>query len=176
MSNFVPLSIRSLLDGYRAKKFKPSEVVATCLSEIEKKNPKLNAFLEVRSDVTVKRAQELDAKISDAGTLPQESSSRPLPASAESSLRSGPAAPSGPPSWAPDRRRSAPGGRAPSVPAPQARRPRIPLPARDCPRSSGSGIVAGGAGRPSKGGVAEGVPRSAHQSRNILPPPEEGAP
>src|SRR5688572_28915300 len=64
------LNIRKILEGYQKKELKPSELIAAYLKNIEKKNPKLNAFLQVRSDETLKRAKELDGKISDAAKLP----------------------------------------------------------------------------------------------------------
>lgn len=63
-------TIESLLEGYRKKEFKPSEVIAAYLTAIEKKNPKLNAFLQVRQGETAKRAAELDGRMAEAGNLP----------------------------------------------------------------------------------------------------------
>lgn len=63
-------TIQSLLDGYRDKKFSPSEVIQGCLKDIEKKNTKLNAFLQVLPEVSLKQAKNLDAKIGDSSKYP----------------------------------------------------------------------------------------------------------
>ena len=55
------LSLREAAEGFRKKEFTPSELTAVCLGEIEKKNPELNAYLEVFSDdarVQAKKADE----------------------------------------------------------------------------------------------------------------------
>lgn len=64
------LTIESLLAGYQRKEFKPSEVVAAYLAAIEKKNPKLNAFLQVRSEETLQKAKALDQKAGEAAKYP----------------------------------------------------------------------------------------------------------
>jgi aspartyl-tRNA(Asn)/glutamyl-tRNA(Gln) amidotransferase subunit A len=64
------LDIQGTLEGYQRKEFKPSELVDAFLSSIEKRNPQLNAFLEVRSEAVRKRARELDARLQEANKLP----------------------------------------------------------------------------------------------------------
>lgn len=64
------LDIKGLIAGYQKGEFKPSEVVASCLAAIADRNPALNAFLQVRPEVTRARAAELDAKIGEAKNLP----------------------------------------------------------------------------------------------------------
>lgn len=63
-------TIESLLSSYQKKEFKPSEVIAGYLSQIDKKNSKLNAFLQVRAEETKKRAAELENRIGDISKLP----------------------------------------------------------------------------------------------------------
>jgi aspartyl-tRNA(Asn)/glutamyl-tRNA(Gln) amidotransferase subunit A len=64
------LTIKRLIQGYQEKKFKPSEVLAGYLSEVERKNSKLNAYLEVKPEESRKRAEELDRKMDGASSLP----------------------------------------------------------------------------------------------------------
>lgn len=63
-------TIESLLRGYKEKKFSPTEVVQSCLKDIEKKNKKLNAFLQVLPEQSLKRAKELEGKMNDSAKLP----------------------------------------------------------------------------------------------------------
>ena len=63
-------TIQSLLDGYQKKEFKPSEVAAAYLAQIKKTNGKLNAFLQTREEETLEAAKKLDAKMSEADSLP----------------------------------------------------------------------------------------------------------
>ena len=56
------LSIKETAEGFRKKEFTPSELTAACLGEIEKKNPKLNAYLEVFSEDAHAQAKEADER------------------------------------------------------------------------------------------------------------------
>lgn len=62
--------ILDLLEGYQKRQFKPSEVVAKYLGEIKKQNPKLNAFLHVNEEESLRRAKELDGKLGEVDKLP----------------------------------------------------------------------------------------------------------
>lgn len=62
--------IQDLLDGYRRKTYKPSEIVEIFLGHIDSKNPTLNAFLQLRPDETRRRAIELDGRLGEASKLP----------------------------------------------------------------------------------------------------------
>lgn len=64
------LDIQSTLAAYQKREFKPSEVAKACLDAIEKWNPSLNAFLEVRPEETLERAAALDNRMQDAAKLP----------------------------------------------------------------------------------------------------------
>ena len=64
------IDIQDLLQSYQRKEFKPSEVVEKYLTNIEKKNPSLNAFLQLRPEETRKRAQVLDGRLAEASKLP----------------------------------------------------------------------------------------------------------
>lgn len=64
------LTIEELLIRYQKKETRPSEVISNYLAAIEKKNPKLNAFLQIRADETKKRALELDSKMGDSAKYP----------------------------------------------------------------------------------------------------------
>ena len=57
------LDMEDILEGYRKRRFKPSEVVQAYLDTIERQNPSLNAFLQVQPELTLSRARELDQKI-----------------------------------------------------------------------------------------------------------------
>ena len=57
------LSVKELAKGYRAKEFSASDVVKAYLAKIEKENPKLNAYLEVFSDV-LEQAKIVDKRLS----------------------------------------------------------------------------------------------------------------
>lgn len=61
--------IHQLLEGYGRKAFKPSDVATACLQAIESRNPKLNAYLEQKPSEVMKRATELDGRMSEAGKL-----------------------------------------------------------------------------------------------------------
>jgi aspartyl-tRNA(Asn)/glutamyl-tRNA(Gln) amidotransferase subunit A len=64
------LDIQGILEAYQRKERKPSEVAASYLRAIEERNPTLNAFLEVRAQETLRRAQELDGRLGEAAKLP----------------------------------------------------------------------------------------------------------
>ncbi|MBM4317803.1 MAG: Asp-tRNA(Asn)/Glu-tRNA(Gln) amidotransferase subunit GatA [Deltaproteobacteria bacterium] len=67
---FGTQTIQELLAGYRAKNFKPTEVVERYLKNISERDEKLNSFLQVRPEETLKRARTLDAQIDNMSTLP----------------------------------------------------------------------------------------------------------
>src|SRR4051812_36226065 len=69
MMDVLKLDIKDLLDSYQKKQAKPSEVVKSYLASA-KENAPLGAFLELREDETLKRAETLDGKMADAGKLP----------------------------------------------------------------------------------------------------------
>lgn len=64
------LDIQEILEGYRRKTTKPSELVDAYLSRLERKNPSLNAYLEVRPEESRKRALELDNRMAEVPKLP----------------------------------------------------------------------------------------------------------
>lgn len=47
----------------KARKISPVELVRTCLAQIEKVNPKVNAFLTVLGDRAMQQAQEAEREI-----------------------------------------------------------------------------------------------------------------
>lgn len=55
------LNIKKILDGFKRKEFKVSDLSEAYLQAIEKKNSKLNAFLQVRKDEVLRRSRELDS-------------------------------------------------------------------------------------------------------------------
>lgn len=56
------LTITSILEGYKTKKFSVSEIVNAYLEQIEKLNPTLNAFITIDGENALKKAKELDDK------------------------------------------------------------------------------------------------------------------
>ncbi|PIR38843.1 MAG: Asp-tRNA(Asn)/Glu-tRNA(Gln) amidotransferase GatCAB subunit A [Candidatus Zambryskibacteria bacterium CG10_big_fil_rev_8_21_14_0_10_42_12] len=65
MIDLKQLTIKKLADMYRSKEATVSDVVDAYLAEIEKKNPELNAYLEIYDDVKA-QAEEAQKRI-DAG-------------------------------------------------------------------------------------------------------------
>ncbi len=63
MSDLVKLSLAELRDGLGAKKFSASEVVNAYLEEIEKANPKLNAYITIEHDIALEMAKKSDEKL-----------------------------------------------------------------------------------------------------------------
>jgi len=57
------LTISQAKEGLEKKKFSVKELVASCLEQIKKLNPKLNAFITVCEEKTLKEAEEADKKI-----------------------------------------------------------------------------------------------------------------
>lgn len=68
--DLLRLTIEDILNGYRLKSFKPSEVVQAFSEAISRLNPKLNSFLEVQAEASQKRARELDNRVSEIDSLP----------------------------------------------------------------------------------------------------------
>ena len=64
------MNIKGTLDSYRKKEFKPSEFIDGILNAISKKNPSLNAFLEVRPEESRGKALELDRRLNEIDHLP----------------------------------------------------------------------------------------------------------
>lgn len=63
-------TVQSLLEGYKKKEFKPSEVAESYLTQIKKQNGKLNAFLQVKEEETRATAKKWDEKLSDVDKYP----------------------------------------------------------------------------------------------------------
>lgn len=64
------LDIQDIVESFQRKEFKPSELIQAYLENIEKKNPTLNAFLELRHEETRKKAADLDNRLAEAQKLP----------------------------------------------------------------------------------------------------------
>ena len=63
-------NIQELTEAYSRKQLKPSEWIGSLLKNISTQNCAFNAFLELREEETVRRAQELDARVNDVSKLP----------------------------------------------------------------------------------------------------------
>ncbi len=61
------LTICQAHQGLKKKEFSVKELTQACLSEIKKKDKKINAFIRVLKDQALKQAQEIDKKISSQG-------------------------------------------------------------------------------------------------------------
>ncbi len=68
--DFRSLDMQGTLDGYRKRRFSPTEVAKNYLDAIQADNPKYNDFLEINADLTMKRAQDLEGQINSASKLP----------------------------------------------------------------------------------------------------------
>src|SRR4051794_14454678 len=62
--------IQDLLDSYQRKELKLSGVVDGYLSAIERRNPTLNAYLQIRPDDSRRRALDLDGRMQESNRLP----------------------------------------------------------------------------------------------------------
>ncbi|EKD48347.1 MAG: hypothetical protein ACD_65C00006G0001, partial [uncultured bacterium] len=58
--NLNELTIREAHDGLKAKKFSSEELTNACLRRISERNPTLNAFIEVTSDIALAQAKKVD--------------------------------------------------------------------------------------------------------------------
>lgn len=65
-----PMNIFSALESFRKKELKPSEWMESLLRTIPKANARLNAFLEIRPEESLRRAKELDAKMGEIDRYP----------------------------------------------------------------------------------------------------------
>ena len=71
MSDLTKLTLKSALDGLKAKDFSSEEITRAFLSNIEAANPTLNAYVEVTADKALDMARASDARIAkgEAGAL-----------------------------------------------------------------------------------------------------------
>ncbi|MGE5041758.1 MAG: Asp-tRNA(Asn)/Glu-tRNA(Gln) amidotransferase subunit GatA [Candidatus Levyibacteriota bacterium] len=60
--DITSLTIESILEGYKSKKFSVSEVVSSYLDRIEKVDPQLNSFITVCKEKALSQAKQLDGK------------------------------------------------------------------------------------------------------------------
>ncbi len=70
MSDIRSLDLHGTLDGYRKRRFSPTELAKNYLDAIQKENATYNDFLEINAELTMKRAQELEAQINSSTKLP----------------------------------------------------------------------------------------------------------
>lgn len=63
MLDISNLTITDILEGYKAKKFSVCEIVSLYLERIEKLNPEINAFITIDSENALRKAKELDNKL-----------------------------------------------------------------------------------------------------------------
>ena len=71
MTNLTQLSLSDAVDGLKAKQFSSKEITQAFLTEIDKSNPHLNAYVVVTADKALKMAEASDAKLAkgQGGTL-----------------------------------------------------------------------------------------------------------
>ena len=67
MSKLNELTVTEALEGLKKKEFTSVDLVKACLSQIEKFDPKIKAFLRVTSESALKKAEEADKEISAKG-------------------------------------------------------------------------------------------------------------
>ena len=63
MTNLTQLSLSDALDGLKAKSFSSKEITQAFLTEIEKANPHLNAYVVVTADKALKMAETADKNL-----------------------------------------------------------------------------------------------------------------
>lgn len=68
--NTQDLTITSILDGYRTKKFSVADIVTAYLDRIEKIDPQLNSFITVCRDGAIEEAKKKDDKTENIDTQP----------------------------------------------------------------------------------------------------------
>lgn len=66
----VSLTISSILEGYKTKKFSVTEVVSRYLDRIEKIDPQLNSFITVTRESALEAAKKKDEKLEEIETRP----------------------------------------------------------------------------------------------------------
>lgn len=64
------LTIKSILEGYKTKKFSVTEVVTAYLNRIEKIDPKLNSFITVVRESALEAAKKKDGKLEELDSKP----------------------------------------------------------------------------------------------------------
>jgi len=71
LSDLTKLSLKATRDGLKNKDFSAKEVTSSYLSEIEKANPKLNAYVAIEGEQALAMAQKSDEKLAkgQGGTL-----------------------------------------------------------------------------------------------------------
>jgi aspartyl-tRNA(Asn)/glutamyl-tRNA(Gln) amidotransferase subunit A len=63
MSNLTQLTLVDAVDGLKAKKFSSQEITQAFLTQIDKSNPSLNAYVVVTADKAMEMAKASDAKL-----------------------------------------------------------------------------------------------------------------
>ena len=63
------LTILEALEGLRNGNFTVTDIVTSCLSQIEKYDSKIQAFITVTKDYALARAKELDGELKEKGEL-----------------------------------------------------------------------------------------------------------
>src|SRR5690242_4189425 len=63
MTSLTQLTLSDAVDGLKAKKFSSKEITQAFLTEIEKSNPHLNAYVVVTADKALKMADKADANL-----------------------------------------------------------------------------------------------------------------
>lgn len=63
MTNLTQLSLTDAVDGLKAKKFSSQEITQAFLTQIDKSNPSLNAYVVVTADKAMEMAKASDAKL-----------------------------------------------------------------------------------------------------------------
>jgi aspartyl-tRNA(Asn)/glutamyl-tRNA(Gln) amidotransferase subunit A len=63
MTNLTQLTLSDAVDGLKAKQFSSKEITQAFLTEIEKSNPHLNAYVVVTADKALKMAEASDANL-----------------------------------------------------------------------------------------------------------------
>jgi len=63
MTNLTQLSLTDAVDGLKAKKFSSQEITQAFLTQIDKSNPSLNAYVVVTADKALEMAKASDAKL-----------------------------------------------------------------------------------------------------------------
>ncbi|MEI6730326.1 MAG: amidase family protein, partial [Pseudomonadota bacterium] len=71
MSELLKLTLAEARDALQAKKISAKELTTAYIGEIEKQNPKLNAFITLTPERAIADAEKSDAKIAkgEAGAL-----------------------------------------------------------------------------------------------------------
>lgn len=67
MSELNKLTIKQALEGMKSREFTSLEITTSCLDEIEKKDPNIQAFISVTKEEALKSAKEADKLIDSKG-------------------------------------------------------------------------------------------------------------